>query len=153
MVYGVSESAFYMWRTVFAIAHADNILSNQEIRYMVEVLEDVPFSEEQRDILNDDIHNAKSPSARFAFVTETRDQVRFFKHAREMVWIDGDYAPEEQDVMMKLTRKYMQDVDLEKLIGTIDLELEREEPKGVWEEEALSFKQKLLNILGQRKEH
>lgn len=151
MITGVTESEFYMWRTLFAIAHADNVLSNEEIRFMAEVLEDVPFSDEQRDTLNDDIYVVKNPSAMFEHITDPKDQARFFKHARELVWIDGDFADEEKEVMLKLTKTHLQTVDFDQLIGTIDMELENDHTNGALNKEADTFKNKLFSKIGRKK--
>ena len=43
----ITESQFYMWRTLFAISHADNVVSDEEIRFMTEALEDLPFNAER----------------------------------------------------------------------------------------------------------
>ena len=43
----VSESRFYMWRTLFAVAHADNVVADEEVEFMAHILEDVEFSDHQ----------------------------------------------------------------------------------------------------------
>lgn len=139
-----------MWRTLFAIAHADNKLSNEEIRFMAEVLEDVHFSPEQRKILNDDIYRGKDPTEMFLNITDKKDQARFFKHARELVWIDGEYAQAEQDVMLKLTQTHLNTVDFDALVGTVEMEFEPDYTQEYMNQEARTFKQKLLKkIKGQ----
>ena len=39
----VSESRFYMWRTLFSVAHADNVVTDEEIAFMAHILEDINF--------------------------------------------------------------------------------------------------------------
>lgn len=124
----VTESQFYMWRTLFAISHADDIVTQEEIRFMTEALEDVPFSPEQQDILKDDITNPKDIVEMFSKISNNRDQAEFFKFARELVWIDGDYGAEEQEIMLKLKRLHIQDVDVDSLVGNVGLQLDVDEP-------------------------
>ena len=56
----ISESEFYMWRALFALAHADDVLHKDEVTYLAEILEDVPFTEEQTNTLRDDIYHPKN---------------------------------------------------------------------------------------------
>ena len=51
----VSESQFYMWRTLFAVAHADSIVADEEVAFMASVLNDINFTPEQTEVLKDDI--------------------------------------------------------------------------------------------------
>lgn len=126
----VNESQFYMWRTLFAMAHADDIVTEEEIRYMMEALEDIPFSAEQQDILKDDIGVKQDIEAMFNKITDAKDQAMFFNFARDLVWVDGDYGVEEQEVMLKLKRLHIENVDVDSLIGNIGLQLESDEDDG-----------------------
>ncbi len=123
----ITESQFYMWRTLFAISHADNVVSDEEIRFMTEALEDLPFNEEQKEVLRDDIVNQQDIVEMFGKISNNRDQAAFFKFARELVWIDGDYGKEEQEVMLKLKRLHIENVDVDDLIGNMGLQLESDD--------------------------
>lgn len=123
---GVTDSQFHMWRTLFAITHADNVVTNEEIRFMAHVLEDIEFSDEQTEQLKDDISNPKDPEAMFRGVTDQEDRVKFFDFARDLVWVDGDFASEEQNVLIKLMKMNCDEIDVDKMIGQVTLELEAE---------------------------
>ncbi len=120
----INESQFYMWRTLFAIVHVDNVVANQEVTFMAEVLEDIPFSVDQIDVLRGDIVTAQDPAAMFALVTDPLDKARFFAFARELVWVDGRYVAEEQEKMIELEKAHLRDVDIDDLIGKVELEFE-----------------------------
>lgn len=122
----LTESQFYMWRTLFAVAHADDRVSSEEVRYMAEVLEDVPFTESQRTILNADIKNPQDPEAMFAGITDLHDQAVFFKHASSLVHVDGHFGAEEQQILVKLQKLHLKKVNVDSLVGRIDLEFEDE---------------------------
>ena len=122
----LTESQFYMWRTLFAIAHADDVVTDEEVRFMAEAMEDVPFSDEQRALLNDDVKHAQDIEVMFAGVTDVHDQAAFFKFAHELVHIDGDYGMEEQAIMLKLKETHLQNANLDDLVGNVSLELEGE---------------------------
>lgn len=113
-----------MWRTVFALAHADGVVSKEEVRYMAEILEDMPFTESQRKILKDDSVNAKDIVEMFEGISDAMDQARFFKFAQELVWIDGDYGKEEQDIMLRLKEVHLSKTNVDDLIGKVELEFD-----------------------------
>ncbi len=123
---GVSDSRFYMWRTLFAVAHADRVLTDEEIRFMVETLEDIPFSGQQRTVLEDDIRTPKDVMEMFVRVTDQKDQAEFFDLARELVWIDGDYGSEEQEAMLRLKKKHIGEVNVDNLVGSVEKKFEGE---------------------------
>ncbi|MCB9983247.1 MAG: TerB family tellurite resistance protein [Rhodospirillales bacterium] len=121
-----------MWRTLFAVAHADDVVTNEELRFMAEALDDIPFSVEQQAILNDDVKTPQDIEEMFAKVTDVHDQAQFFQFARDLVHIDGEYGKEEQAVMLKLKELHLQSTDLDDLVGSVKLELEDEEAAPVF---------------------
>ncbi len=126
MAGSVNESEFYMWRTLFAVAHADNVLKDEEISFMAGILDDVQFTDEQTAILKDDIINVKDTAVMFSGITDPVDRVQFFEFARDLVWIDGDFASEEQSVTISLYKQHMKDTTVDELIGKVSLEFEEE---------------------------
>ena len=122
----ISESRFYMWRTLFAIVHADDVVSDEEVRFMAEALEDVPFSEVQRAVLTSDMHDPQDVTEMFSHVTDPKDKAEFFALAREVVHADGDFGSEEQSVMLQLQKAHMESLDVDALVGQVDLSFENE---------------------------
>lgn len=125
----VTESQFYMWRALFAMAHADDIVTDEEIRFMMEALEDIPFTPEQKNILKDDISVPQDIEVMFQKISDAKDQAMFFNFARDLVWIDGDYGEAEQEIMLKLKRLHIQNVDVDSLIGNVGLQLESDDER------------------------
>lgn len=125
----VSESRFYMWRTLFSVAHADNIVTDEEIEFMAHILEDINFSDEQTTLLKDDIINPKNVEDMFRGVSDSNDRKEFFGFARDLVWVDGDFGAQEQSVMIKLLQSHFEDIDFDELVGSVSLELEEETPR------------------------
>lgn len=120
----ISDSRFYMWRTLFAVVHADGIATDEEVRFMAEVLEDISFSDDQLKILKQDIYEAQDIKAMFEGVTDTLDQAEFFKFAHELVHVDGDFGTEEQAVLLQLQQAHLQTVNVDDLIGSVDMAFE-----------------------------
>ena len=131
----VSDSRFFMWRTLFAVAHADNIVTSEEIEFMAHVLEDINFSDYQTRILKNDIMNAQDPIVMFKGIDDQDDRIKFFEFARDLVWVDGDFGSEEQSVMIKLGGIHSKETDINDLVGRTGLELEEDEPIRVQVEE------------------
>lgn len=122
----ISKSQFYMWRTLFAVAHADDIVTKEEVEFMAQILEDVDFSDEQTEILKDDIVNAKDIELMFKGITDQEDRIKFFEFARDLVWIDGDFGEAEQSVMINLFRDHFRQINVDDLIGKVRLQFEDE---------------------------
>lgn len=149
----VTESQFAMWRTLFAVAHVDNVITGEELRFMAEIMEDVPFTEEQRAVLNTDIKIAQDIEEMFKGVTDIKDQAAFFKYAKDLVHIDGDYGADEQRILLKLKETHIKVANLDDLIGTVRMELEEEkrveppvddDPKRTWREVLSSFRNRFI---------
>ncbi|MCC6597966.1 MAG: TerB family tellurite resistance protein [Alphaproteobacteria bacterium] len=127
----LTSSQFYMWRTLFAIAHADGVVSEEEVRFMAEALEDFPFSKTQRAILNEDVKHAQGIEVMFQGITDARDLAAFFKYARILVHIDGEFSESEQKIMQRLQEMRFKHADFDSLIGGADLDLELEDERDV----------------------
>ncbi len=122
----VTQSQFYMWRTLFALTHADNIVTDEEIKFMANALEGVNFTDAQTTILMDDINNAKDVKEMFSAITDKGDRLKFFDFARELVWCDGNFDSEEQAVMVQLMEGHVQETNVDDLVGSVSLELEND---------------------------
>ncbi|MGH1377215.1 MAG: hypothetical protein ACRBB3_00175 [Alphaproteobacteria bacterium] len=120
----MSESRFYMWRTLFAVAHADDVVTDQEIEFMAHILEDIDFTIEQTAILKDDISNPKDVEEMFRGMNSVDDRKEFFDFARDLVWVDGEFGEPEQGVMVNLLQKHLKDVDFDDLVGNVSLQFE-----------------------------
>lgn len=112
---GIPESQFYMWRAIFAIAHADDVVTEEEREVMLRILKDHKFSEPQRQILLKDIDRRQDPMQMFGKISEQGDRSNFFIHARELVWVDGDYGAQEQRMILMLKRAHVLSADFDGL--------------------------------------
>lgn len=111
----LSESRFYMWRAVFALAHTDGQVSADEIAFAHSYLENAPFSAEQKRILAEDLTAPQNVAAMLARVEDLSDQADFFQFAHMMAWQDGHYAETERQVMARLQGGQMEGLDIDGL--------------------------------------
>ncbi len=128
MTDSITDSRFYMWRALFAIAHADEVVSDEERRFMNKTLHDYPFSAAQTQILEQDITVKQDVNALFAKITDPQDRSQFFDHARTLVWCDGDYGQKEQQILLRLKREHVQSADVDSMSNIKALELDDENP-------------------------
>lgn len=98
----LSDSRFYMWRAVFAIAHTDGRVSSEEIAFAQNYIRNVPFSNEQKETLLEDLHNPQDVREMLDHVTDMADQADFFQFATMLGWSDSDYSSSEQKLIERL---------------------------------------------------
>lgn len=125
---GMTESRFYMWRSIFALAHADHVVTPEERRFMFDALASQDFSEDQRAILKDDIEHKKDIGEMFSRVVTEDDRSGFFYYARLLCWSDGDFDEQEQKIVLELKKAHVKNVDVSALVGSVQsLSFEEEE--------------------------
>lgn len=123
----MTDSRFYMWRALFALTHADAVVTPEERGFMNRVLAEETFNEAQKAILEQDMQQKHDVTALFTKITDQQDRSQFFHYARTLVWCDGDFGEEEQQLLLKLQKSHFQSVDFETLGDTQNLQLAEEE--------------------------
>jgi len=112
---GLPESRFFMWRAIFAMAHADHVVTDDERAFMENYLNNVPFSPVQKDILREDMAAPQNAGEMFSLITEPEDRGTFFQFARELVWCDGDLAAQEEVIKECLQSGHMAGLNVSRL--------------------------------------
>jgi uncharacterized membrane protein YebE (DUF533 family) len=95
----ISDSRFYMWRAVIALAHADGHVVPAEKEFVEGYLTSLPFTEAQKKILREDLSDPQGIREMFDMVSDLPDQSDFFEFARMLVWCDGDFAVQEKKLL------------------------------------------------------
>lgn len=111
----VNESRFYMWRAIFAMAHADGVVTPEETEFLTEYMTSMPFSDEQRKTLMDDLGRPQDIGDMFSKIEDPADRTRFFFFARMLVWSDGDFDAQERRILDKLKKAHLSDSDLDRV--------------------------------------
>ena len=130
---GVSESKFHMWRAIFALAHADHVVTQEERKFMNKALHEQGFSEEQKRVLRDDMETSSDIMNMFLRIEDQEDRSQFFYFARMLLWCDGDFAAQEQAILTQLQSFHNKTLDFTE-IGTVDLQLEDDEKEWLLED-------------------
>lgn len=111
------------------MVHADGVATDEEVRFMAEVLEDIPFNPDQLAVLKNDIHEPQDIKAMFEGVTDSVDQAEFFKFAHGLVHVDGEFGAEEQEILLQLQEAHVQKVNVDDLIGSVEMTFEADVPE------------------------
>ncbi|MCB1529907.1 MAG: TerB family tellurite resistance protein [Rhodospirillales bacterium] len=104
---GLSNSRFYMWRAVVAMAHADGVVTPQEIHFLQDSVKDIEMSEGQIQVLMADLGTPQDIYMMFSQITDPRDKKDFFKFARVLSWSDGDFDAQEKHIVETLEKIHM----------------------------------------------
>jgi uncharacterized membrane protein YebE (DUF533 family) len=111
----VGTSQFYMIRCVFAIAHADGLVSEKERIYADTLIERMPFNAEQKATLHADLLTPQDVSDMLRYVNDPkyRGQVVYF--ARLMAYKDGHLHPNENEILEHLHLSVTQNLDMDSI--------------------------------------
>ncbi len=115
----VSESRFYMWRAIFAMAHADGVVTEEESDFLNEYLSNVSFSDQQKSILKEDLKNPQDVGNMFSKIGDQSDRAQFFYFARMLAWCDGDFDEQEKVILDKLKSSHIAAIDIDKVSKSI----------------------------------
>ena len=127
----LNEGQFYMWRTLFALVHADQVVTDEERKFMEAALDSLSLTDYQRSILISDTMEASNVGEMFKRITAQKDRTEFFRHARILVWCDGDFDLQEQEILQKLERTHVADVDFAALMKEVNLSFDDEEKENL----------------------
>ena len=98
----VTNSRFYMWRGVVAMAHADGVVTPQELNFINDYVRDIDFSQEQLNVIGEDLRTPQKVQTMFSAIENIQDKKDFFALARALSWSDGDYDAQERLIIEQL---------------------------------------------------
>lgn len=93
---------FGMIRCIIAVAHADGVMVEEEVSYLMAFVNRIPFTPEQKKQLLADIKTPQDVGALFAQINNpvVRSQVLYF--ARILAFKDGELHPSEEKLLNHL---------------------------------------------------
>lgn len=112
---GVTESRFYMWRAVVAMVHADGVVTPHELAFVNDYMRDIHLSEEQLEIVGEDLHTPQDVYHMFSQIEDRQDRIDFFALARALSWCDGDYDGQEKIIIEQLEKLHLGDENVKLL--------------------------------------
>lgn len=131
----LSESKFNMWRTVVSMSHADEVLHASEEDFLAKFFDSLnDISNDQIEVLKKDLETAQSPKDMYEKISEPKDRAELFYYARMLMWADGDFCSNEEDVFNKLKEITLSKIDFDKVMTEVrqiakDYEMKHEAQK------------------------
>ncbi len=101
----ITESRFYMWRAIFAVAHADGIVTIEETDFLSKCFGKDNFSPGQQQILMRDMGEPQSVMHMFKHILKEEDKLDFFIVAEELSEADGDFSSSEKRSINSLKKE------------------------------------------------
>lgn len=120
MLKEVNESKFNMWRAIVALVHADLVSHPKEAEYLKSQFQKIPFSEAQRQVLNDDLVASKNVDTYFKAISSPGDKAQFIYFARLLFWSDGAFQQQEKAILDRLHKETISKVDLTAVMLSVD---------------------------------
>lgn len=111
----LTDSRLAMWRAVLAMAHTDGVVMPKEAEFGALYMDRAGASDEQREILREDLQNPQDPAEMFARIIEPSDKADFFEFARALLWCDGDFSAQEKAIVERLQKTHIDSLHPERL--------------------------------------
>jgi uncharacterized membrane protein YebE (DUF533 family) len=119
----LTESAFYMWRCIIAVAHADGAVQDAELEYLdkmfTQMHRDDALTAEQTEVLGQDLTTPQNVSELLKHVTDHGDRHQLIYYAALMAKANDDLDPGEEDIIRKLSAGEISDAEVDQLLKDI----------------------------------
>ena len=96
MTQHMTDSRFHMWRTLVALVHIDHQITEEERAFFLDRLHRLSFTEEQENIIKDEMGEAQDVTALFEKITDKEDRATLIYFARLLFWSDGEFVMQEE---------------------------------------------------------
>ena len=117
---------FNLWRAIFSLVHLDKHVSTEEENWINNKLKTLSFTEDQQNILREDIIAKKDIFSFLDLITNKADRAFLLHQVRVVSNIDGDYSEDEKVFFKELEAKIIGKLDLEPIVQEIE-QMEQEE--------------------------
>lgn len=123
----LSESQYYMWRCVIALAHADGKVQEEERAYLARVIAGLDrrhgLTPEQKQAFRQDLDQPQEIAALLPKVTDPQFRGQLIDFGRTLVWADGELTPDEDAILKKLHVDLVGNLDVDRLRDEVRTEL------------------------------
>jgi hypothetical protein len=132
----VNDSKFNMWRASMAVIYIDGSVSKEEEAWAESKIADLPFSDQQREIMHGDLAEGLKIETVLPLITHKPDLAFLLHLIRTIGHLDGCFGVEEKKSFENLEQQITKGLDL----GSLEKEVHRME-----EHSNLSKKEENLN--------
>lgn len=121
----ISDSRFNMWRTLVALVHTDHKVMEEECDFFIRRFDAIPFTEEQKQTLRQDLQDAQDVSKLYDLITDKEDRGTLIYFARLLFWCDGEFHAQEDAILQHLHQQTISKLDLEAIMAEVNSEVRR----------------------------
>lgn len=117
----MNNDKFNLWRAIFSLVHLDSKVSSEEDNWLKEKLNNLKLTDEQKEILTQDIKDKKSVDNFVDLITHKPDRAFLLHQVRVISNLDKDYSKEEKEYFKKLEADILSNLDLEPLVQKLNI--------------------------------
>jgi hypothetical protein len=111
----MEQSKFNLWRASFSFCFIDGFLSKEEEDWIIEKIDSLKFSPEQKNILIEDLKSPPKLKELLPLVTNIADRGFLVNNMRYLSKLDNHLAPQEKLKIDQLLKVITENVNLEEL--------------------------------------
>ena len=109
----INESKLNMWRATLYLIGVDGKVTPEEQAWLKKYLYNIPFNDEQKQIIYDDIENGINDfQAIFEKITHAPDRATLVHFANMIFKTDGEFHPSEEAFLDTLHKAVMSKIDM-----------------------------------------
>lgn len=115
----LSQSCFYKWRCLIALANVDAKLDPAERQFFsdqLKALQGEGISQEQMQTLSDDLKNPKQPEVFFVRVDDPLEKIDLLRMAYFLFMSDDEFEAREQQVYEYLKTEISKNLDVDERV-------------------------------------
>ncbi len=110
-----NESKFHMWRACIGVVWVDGDLDANEENWVLEKIKNLNFTDEQREILKQDLKGSIDFPKIVSKITDKKDRAFLVHEIRVIGHLDDDYSSHEQELLNSWREFVLKGVDLVEL--------------------------------------
>lgn len=108
-----NDSKFNMWRGCIGVIWIDGKVDEKEQEWMKEKLNSLPFTPEQKVVLEQDLANGVRLESVLPQITDRKDRAFLAHQVRVIGHLDGEYSSDEKEFYEKWNKIILDGVDLD----------------------------------------
>lgn len=116
----LTESKFHMWRGCVAILLIDKKVHEKELKWFEEKIRGLDLSDEQRQIIFNDLEKSVSFEEIIPLVTNKADKAFLLHQVRVLGHLDGEFDSEEKEAFRKLEMVILDKLDIEGIRAEVE---------------------------------
>lgn len=115
----MDNSKFHLWRASFSFCFVDGVFSPEERQWVESKLENIPFSPEQKHIIQQDLSSPPDIEALLSQITSPADRGMLINNMRLLARLDGSFSSSEREKVESLREEVLGSLDLNAAVKAV----------------------------------